>query len=188
MYAVIVRRHQQPVQRTKAQLAVRVLDELNEDAQRITDARFGRTEMEQGHRNDDLRDVVEQRVKEARAETGEPIHLLDRMMPRVRAPHELERVLRSMNPVDDEVHDEQRHDDADGTREALERRDRAPEEYRRHVPDDVADQVGRRAIDGQREREGQYVELEVLPAIHGMRRPASLGYAEKDYEREQRRD
>src|SRR5439155_21503064 len=132
---------------------IRMFPKLDQQAQGIADTRFGRAEPEQSHWDYDLRNVVDERVEKTGAKAREPIHLLDGMVPGVSPPKQLILMLRAMNPIDDEIHDEQGHNDLDRAGQALQKLDRPSQPGRREAAHPASDPVSADTINGQREGE-----------------------------------
>src|SRR3954468_13941563 len=111
MNAMIGGRDDDPLQEADVDVEVGVFPKLDQQPKRVTNAGFGGTEFAQAYRDNDLGDVVDERMEEAGAEPGEPIHLLNGMMPGMRAPKQIEAMLPPVNPINDEVHHEERQND-----------------------------------------------------------------------------
>jgi len=113
-------------------------------------------------------------MEETGAEPGEPIHVLDGMMPGVSTPKKIEAVLGAVNPVDQKIGDEEGHEDFPKAGEALEDVERSGGDGGCQIADKVADEMSRGAVYGEREGEGEEIELEIAPAVNGPRRPDAL--------------
>ena len=127
-------------------------------------------------------------MEEARAKTREPIHLLDGMMPGMRAPHESVVVLRPMNPIEEEVHHEQTDDDLHRAGQVLYVMNRHLQEGRNEIDRQAADEPVGNAVDRERERERENVEFQIEPTVDWMRRPDPFADLEKDDQPEESND
>ena len=187
MHAMIRRRDDEILQRADVHVDVGVFPELDQQADRITDAGFERAQVEHQYWHRRLRDVVDERVQETGAEPGEPVELLDRMMPRVGAPERIKAMLRAVNPVDHEIHQKNGYDDAHRARQPLQRAPAAEHPCRRCCVDEADDHVVREAVHHDRQSEGENVDLQILPAIHLARGPDAFQHFKYQDEREESR-
>ena len=138
MDAVVVRRDDEPFERADVDGEICVFPKLDEKGERITDAGFSRAEFKKGHWYDDLWEIVNEGVEEAGAESGEPIHVLDGVMPGVGAPKEIEPMLGAVNPIDQKIGDEEGHDDFPKAGEALEKVERCDSDGWGEIADEIA--------------------------------------------------
>jgi len=76
---------------------------LNANAERVANSALKRGEAKDRNWDDYLRDVVNERMQQAGAESGKPIEMLGRMMPRVGPPEDCEAMLASMDPINREI-------------------------------------------------------------------------------------
>ena len=163
--AVILRGDEDMFEPADVGLHIGMFPELDEQPNRIGRAGLQRAEMEQLHRDDGLRNIVEEGVQEAGAETREPIHLLDGMMPRMGSPKHAIMMLRSMDPINDEVHDKDGRNNFRGAGQPLKKVNHAVQIRWRKVTNPTFDHVSANAIDEQRKSERQDIQAQVTPVI-----------------------
>src|SRR4051812_45700018 len=113
-------------------------------------------------------------MEEAGSEPGKPIHLLDRVMPGVGAPHKIEVMLGAMNPVDHEVHREQRQQDFPKAWQSLQSQQWAGQKSRRGLGGQAAKHVIANSINQQGEREREEVQLQIPQTVHWTSGPEPL--------------
>ena len=103
MDTVVVGRNENPFEGTNVYLQIGMFPKLDAEPEGIADGGFKRSEVKNCDRDDHLRDIVDKRVEQARAKTGEPVEMFGRMVPGVGSPENGEAMLGPMQPVNDEI-------------------------------------------------------------------------------------
>src|SRR5712671_2917404 len=90
--------------------------------------------------------------------------MLGRMMPRMRPPEDCEAMLRSMDPVNDEIDHEDSEPDSHHQRQFFQMRWNCSDSC--HVATrDLGDQTSTDAVGNDREEEGKHVQLQLTPPV-----------------------
>ena len=116
-------------------------------------------QVQERHRDDHLRDVINKRMEETRPETREPVHLFDGMMPGMGPPHNRVVMLGPVNPVEYKVHHEQADDNFCRAREALQMMQRARQKRRCEIDRQPAQEPVRNPIHRQGKGKGKDIQF-----------------------------
>jgi hypothetical protein len=127
-------------------------------------------------------------MEETRAKSGEPIHLLDGMMPGMGSPEHIEMMLSSMDPIDHEIHDEQGHDNLDDAGHVLQVADQSGQSDGRNVSDAAPYDMRASAVYGEGKSERKDIQLEVMPTVNGSCGPNPFANLEGENKPKERGD
>src|SRR5688572_30895582 len=99
-------------------------------------------------------------MEEARAKSGEPVQLLNAMMPRMGAPQCIRVMLRAMDPIDDEIHQHDCHQYLDRAWQRLDGGDRWHQKLWRDRMRNACPEFSADSVYQNRHPKGEQVDLQ----------------------------
>lgn len=183
MNPMVIGCDENPFEGSDVHLQVGMFPELDANAEGVANGALEGGQAKDGDWHHHLRNVVDEGVQKAGAKAREPVKMLRRMVPCMRPPQHAKAMLRSMDPVNDEIDHQNRECDSHHKRKFFQLRwDRG--NSGNVAASIVCNQARADSIGDNRKNEREDVELQLAPTISLPGRSNSLPKLKNQHEQQ----